>query len=318
MLPDASVMLAERHRRHRLRFPELPARFEDPQAAAKAIAAHLGRPGASGFAALRNEKLIAYLIGETSTQPWGRCGYSYLPDYGLAVGESPHVIQDLYALLGETWNQRGCFNHYAYVSTADADIVETWFDLGFGKERVDALLDVRAAHIPEVSDAAGIDIRRVVKGDNQHLADLSDTIWRHQTRAPRWHPITPEEAMQQPQGWAEIADTASDLAYLAFEGQAAVGSLAFYVEAQTDDDMTIPPNCRYMTAAAIKDALRGRGVGTALTWHGLRQVREHGDAYCLTNWQSANLLAARFWPRFGFRPVAFRLARTINPMIAWA
>jgi len=318
MLPHASILLADRHRRHRASLPELPARFEDPQAAARALATVLRTPNARGFAALRDGEVIAYLIGETTPQPWARCGYSNLPGYGLAPGESPQIIQDLYALLGETWNQHGCFNHYVYVSAADTDLVGAWFDLGFGKERVDALLDVRTAKIPEAALAPGIEIRRVFKGDNHFLASLSDTIWRQQAMAPRWHPITPEEAMLQPEGWAEIADTPSDMAYLALKDQQALGSLAFYVEDEADGSMTTPPNCRYMTAAATRDAARGRGIGTALTWHGLKQIREHGEAYCLTNWQSANLLAARFWPRFGFRPVAFRLARTINPMIAWA
>ena len=318
MIPDASVLLAQRHYRNRIRLHELPARFEQMQVTAKAIETLLAKRNASGFAALRDGKFVAYLIGETTTQPWGRCGYISMPAYGLAEDESPEIIQDLYALLGEQWNQMGCFNHYAYICAADTEIVEAWFNLGFGKERVDALLDLRTAEIPKVEDPTGVEIRRVVKGDGHFLASLSDTIWRHQTRAPRWHPITPEEIMKQPEGWAEIAETETDMAFLAFACKEAIGSLAFYVEEEKDDDMTIPPHCRYMTAAATKESARGRGVGTTLTWHGLRQIRENGDEFCLTNWQSANLLAARFWPRFGFRPVAFRLARMINPAIAWA
>lgn len=318
MIPDASVLLARRHSRDRFELPELPVRFETVTETVKAIHTFQARQSASGFAAMHDGKLIAYLIGETIVQPWGRCGYIYLPGYGLAEGETPEIIQDLYALLGEEWNQKGCFRHYTYICAADKDIVKTWFNLGFGKERVDALLDLRRAKIPDIDMPAGISIRRVVKGDNEYLSNLSDTIWRHQTKAPRWHPMTPEEIMEQPEGWAGIADTESDMAYLAFEIKEVVGSLAFYVQEEKVDDMTIPPHCRYMTAAATKESMRGRGVGTALTWYGLKQIREYGDEYCLTNWQSANLLAARFWPRFGFKPVAFRLARMIDPNIAWA
>lgn len=318
MIPDASVLLAQRHQRNRLGLPELPLRFQAEQVAAQAIETLLAKQTTSGLAALRDGKLVAYLIGETTTQPWGRCGYVYLPGYALAEGASPEVFQDLYALLGEEWNQKGYFDHYAYISAADQDVVDAWFNLGFGKERVDALLDLRTAQIPDVEDPTGIAIRRVVRGDNGYLSHLSDTIWRHQTRAPRWHPMLPEDIAKHAEGWAEIAETASDMAYLAFEGQEAVGSIGFYVGEEKDDDMTIPPHCRYMSIAATQESMRGRGIGTALAWHGLRQVRGNGDEYCLTNWQSANLLAARFWPRFGFKPVAFRLARRINPMIAWA
>jgi hypothetical protein len=50
----------------------------------------------------------------------------------------------------------------------------------------------------------------------------------------------------------------------------------------------------------------------------LAQAARAGFRYCETDWRSANLLASRFWPRQGFRPVAYRLARRIDPRIAWA
>jgi len=318
LLPAASTLLAQRHRLNHTHLPELPERFQEVPVATQALEAVLAHKTTRGFAAMRAGQLVAYLIGETSVQSWGRCGYVYLPGYGLAADASPDILQDLYALLGETWNQHGCFNHYVYICAADTAVVNAWFNLGFGKEREDALLNLSTATIPDIESPTGIEIRRVVKGDNAHLASLSDTIWRHQAQAPRWHPMMPEEIERQTTGWAEIADTESDLAYLALEGQTALGSLAFYIEEEKDDDLTIPPHCRYMTAAATRPAQRGRGISTALTWHGLQQIRAEGAEYCLTNWQSANLLAARFWPRFGFKTVAFRLARTINANIAWA
>ena len=76
-------------------------RFEDASVASKAIETPWSKKTAGGFAALRDGKLIAYLIGETMSQSWGRCGYVYLPGYAIANGESPALIQDLYTLLGD-------------------------------------------------------------------------------------------------------------------------------------------------------------------------------------------------------------------------
>src|SRR5512139_1534845 len=98
MMPDASALLAQRHIRNRVELPELPVRFETMSETVKAIETLQTKQSTSGFAALRDGKLIAYLIGETIVQPWGRCGYIYLPGYGLAEGENPEIIQDLYAL----------------------------------------------------------------------------------------------------------------------------------------------------------------------------------------------------------------------------
>jgi hypothetical protein len=57
---------------------------------------------------------------------------------------------------------------------------------------------------------------------------------------------------------------------------------------------------------------------TDLSWYGLEQARKDGSEICYTNWISPNLLASRFWPRFGFQDAAYRLAKRISPMIAWA
>ena len=37
LLPQAGELLAERHHKDRLTFPELPERFEDPKIAARAV-----------------------------------------------------------------------------------------------------------------------------------------------------------------------------------------------------------------------------------------------------------------------------------------
>lgn len=82
--------------------------------------------------------------------------------------------------------------------------------------------------------------------------------------------------------------------------------------------MLASPRTIYLSVAATKPQARGRGLSTILTWHGLEQARKEGYEICYTNWISPNLLASRFWPRFGFKDVAYRLAKKVDPSIAWA
>jgi ribosomal protein S18 acetylase RimI-like enzyme len=56
---------------------------------------------------------------------------------------------------------------------------------------------------------------------------------------------------------------------------------------------------------------RGSGIGVALTEAVLARAREEGYACMITDWRVTNLLASRFWPRRGFRPMFFRLYRSI-------
>src|SRR6266508_6191983 len=101
IIPDAGTLLATRHACDRKNLPLLPARFEDPQIAAKAIETLWHEKFSSGYAAFRDGNLTAYLIGDFTVQPWARSGYVYLPGYALADGEGIATLQDLYALLGE-------------------------------------------------------------------------------------------------------------------------------------------------------------------------------------------------------------------------
>ena len=152
MIPEAGKLLAQRHACNRTKLPLLPARFEDPQVATKAVKTLWQKKLKNGYAAVLDGKLIAYLLGELVTQDWGRCGYVYLPGYALAEGENTAILQDLYALLGDDWVKKGGFSHYLYISAADMDVIAALFDLGFGKERVDALMDFRSLTIPDVKE----------------------------------------------------------------------------------------------------------------------------------------------------------------------
>ena len=318
MIPEAGRLLAERHKRNRRSLTTLPERFEDHHIATRAIEALWKEKLKNGFAAFRNGSMIAYLIGEMTTAAWGRSGTVSLPGYALAEGEGPAVLQDLYALLGEEWVQKGNFNHYLYISAVETDVIGALFDLGFGKQRVDALLDLRSAEIPEVEKPAGVTIRQAGTGDNVHLGSMSNIIFRALGSAPYWHPTLPEDWEDLREGWSELADDKEWTVWLALEKDEASGTIGFRPELEEDTQMLASPRTIYLSVAATKSYARGRGINTALAWHGLEQARKEGFDICYTNWISPNLLASRFWPRFGFKDVAYRLAKSVSPMIAWA
>src|SRR5690349_5705059 len=120
MIPEAGKLLARRHACNREQLPLLPERFEETGIATRAVETLWQEKYKGGYAAFRDGRMIAYLIGQTSTNPWGRAGTVYLPGYAVAEEEKPAVIQDLYALLGDLWVKKGCFDHYLYISAADA------------------------------------------------------------------------------------------------------------------------------------------------------------------------------------------------------
>jgi GNAT superfamily N-acetyltransferase len=318
MIPVAGQLLAQRHANNRRKLPLLPARFEDPPTACKSVEATWKEKYTKGYAAVRDGEMVAYLIGTTTTNPWGRDGYVYLPGYALAKEENPRLLQDLYARLGDDWVRHGYFDHYLYISAADADVIPAFFDLGFGKQRVDALLELGSLIIPDIEQPTGITIRRAGEGDNAHTGSFSNIIFRALAKAPYWHPTVPEDWDELHEGWSELPDEKEWKVWMALENEEALSMIGFRPEGEEDTQMLASPKTVYLSVAATKPVARGRGLNTVLTWHGLTHAREQGFQICYTNWISPNLLASRFWPRFGFQDVAYRLAKRNNPMIAWA
>ena len=196
-----------------------------------------------------------------------------------------------------------------------------WFSLDFGKERIDAILDFKQVQIPEIRNPEGIQIRRGGPGDNERLASMSHLIMRELEKAPYWHPTPPEEYPEIRAGWGELAEDKTVDTWLALDGEKTVGCIAswgkMHPEEDIDTDMFAARNMFGFIIAATQPEYRERGIMTAMTWTCLAHNRDQGFEYCHTNWISPNLAASRFWPRFGYQEVAYRLTKQINPMIAW-
>ena len=342
MIPEAGKLLAKRHICNRQVLPLLPVTYENPEDAARAVTNAWQSQFRNGYAAFRNGEMLAYLIGDFEDQPWARSGYVYLPGYALAEGASVAILQDLYALLGEDWVRRGIFSHNLYISAADHDVIQGLFEIGFGQERVDALLDLRSLEIPSLEEPEGIMFRRAGKGDEEYLGSVAYVMIDTLTSAPYWLPVTPESSVAWQERWGNRANDEAWMVWMAIEkdrrstlhsGSAgkrsnpvdkALGTVAFLFEHPTpleqDAELQMLGSASTVTlgTAATRPEARGRGVANILTWRGLEQARGMGFEVCLVNWIGPNLLASRYWPRFGFQPAAYRLSKQIHPEIAWA
>ncbi len=319
MLDDAGQLLAERHALDRARLSHLPQRFEESAVAQAAVAALWERPHTNGVAVVEQGRLLGFMMGTLVIDAvWGRSAWIYPAGLALAAGPSVECLQDLYAALGAQWVDAGCFTHVVWLPTADPAQLQAWYALSFGIEQVHALLplvdyDPGAAQHPD-----DLEIRRAGPADRAILADLSDVIWKHQLQAPVWGVHLPENVAAGRQNWADLANDDSYTTWLAFYQGAAVGIQIYYPPETSAENLLIPNQCIRLTVGGTRVAVRRRGIGRALTQHGLKYAQAQGFKICEADWRSTNLPAARFWSRQGFRPVAYRLVRRVDPRIAWA
>ncbi len=318
-LPGAGALLATRHQRERRTLRDLPTQYEDPSVAVAAVTAVWQQPHTSGVAAFDGDRMLGYLFGETEADTQrGRSAWIPLAGHALAPQVDAELYRDLYAAAGPAWLAQGCFDHFVMLTAAEPTVSEAWFALGFGKEQAHGLCPLpRAAAFDSVTDA-GIRIRAATVDDKPVLRELAPLLSRHFAAPPCWGPSLPERIEELRDGYAGLVDDAETITWLAeIDGQV-VGFQVYDPFPMTDDNPLIPEHCAVLTVAGTRAAYRGRGINRALTQFGLADMVTRGYQVCETDWRVANLEADRMWPRQGFRPAVFRLARKIDPRIAWA
>ena len=77
----------------------------------------------------------------------------------------------------------------------------------------------------------------------------------------------------------------------------------------------VPEGCVELVEAYVEPAARGEGVSRVLLATALAWAYDNGHRYMSARWHSASPLAAGHWPNVGFRPVAYRLSRTLDARI---
>jgi len=327
-LEEAAALLARRHHNDRVLEPALPERFTQGAVARAAVEVTWSKPEAYGMVALDVGGMIGYLIGVPQIDSiWGRSVWVPLAGHAVDRTHSPEVYRDLYAALSPLWVAHGCYAHYALIPASDRSALDAWFALSFGKEHAHGICETADASALSPPIDPTLTIRRAELADLDASIELDEVIPRHQSRAPvyapfwfdDYAPFGKKEAIRQES--LEFLQDERVKVWLALRNGRIVGSQLFmpaFPHFDPIDTMMIPEQCSFLGAATTREEEQGRGVGRALTAHGLAADHVMGYTHCLTDWRVTNLLSSRFWPRQGFRPVAYRLSRRLDERIAWA
>ena len=303
-LPAAAVLLAERHRRHRVAEPLLPAAFEEADAAGAEIEQLWRSEGADGVVALRDGRVVAYLVGAPRDDAvWGP--NAWVEHAGHAAAD-PEDVRDLYAAVAQGWFDAGRTRHFAMVPASDAGLVDAWFRLSFGQQQVYAIREVDTA----ASWPAGV--RHAEPRDADALVALAPLLPAVQDRAPTFaHRLAEEDPAElRADIEEEIASEQTACLVADVDGRVAGSFILAPVEQSSSMvGLARPPGQCHLGWAATDPAVRGTGTGLALMQAADAWARETGYSAMTVDWRVANLLASRFWPRRGFRSIFLRLSR---------
>jgi len=312
-LDDAAALLAARHRRHVGVEPLLDPAYVDVAVARHELAAVANSDDALGAVALRDGRMVGYLLGAPkAVSTWGPNVWVEAVGMALAEGESAESMRDLYALAAAGWVADKQVAQYCIVPSYDQELVDAWFRLGFGHQHTHAIQPARPDLVPVV--AAGLTVRRAVRGDIPALAGLDLVLPRHQAHSPVFSggPVgTLEEAIEE---WEEDFGDEDFAVFVAEHSGEVVGSAVgcSITKSSLHSSLTRPDGAGFLGFAAVFPAARGLGAGRALGETVIAWSAEEGYRSVVTDWRATNLLSSRTWPRLGFHDTFWRLHRVVG------
>ena len=306
-LDDAARLLAARQARHREAEPALPERFEEPAAAREEVEQAWRVEGASGTAALRDGRVVGYLIGTPrEVEVWGENVWVELAGHAV---EEPEDIRDLYAEAAARWVEEGRTRQYALVPASDSGLLDAWSRLGFGQQHAHALQEVTPR---EVALPPGVEIREPREEEIEELIEVGLALPGHQSRSPVFSTIgrpTREEVREE---WVSTLAGDEEHVLVAYQDgkPVAVWSVMPVEVSSQHRGLGRPERAAFLGFASTLPEFRGSGLGLALTDASFNWAAENGYEVMVTDWRVTNLLSSRFWPKRGF-PVFLRLYRSI-------
>jgi GNAT superfamily N-acetyltransferase len=256
--------------------------------------------GKVGAEAVRPGERVGWLVASLQENDVrGRHAWAALEDHGVADGQSPDLYRDLYSVAARLWVDAGYLDHYVVVP-ADPDVLEAWYSLSFAQQQVHG---AQALGPLTPTEPQGFSVRQAGPDDIDAAMTLAFTIFDHQAEAPTWAGAQAPPEDEARASFIEYLTDPEVTYFLAERDDEPLGHLALERESESTT---------YLSIAATAPDARGLGVGIAMTEIALAWAYEHGYGTCVTDWRSANLLSARFWPNRGFRPTAYRLYRSIT------
>lgn len=269
-----------------------------------------------GIGAFDNDGLIGYIIGEIKIDTdYLRGRHIWVPYEGIAIrkDQSSELIRNLYAKASVIWLEQGCFSHYALVPLGSQAYYEAFLRLSFCIEQVHGIMSME--DYEPFANVADIDIRLANKMDSEVMGKMSSIISSYQNSEPMFQPISPELAVKIKEGYEKSVFDNETTIFIAEKDKKEFGFQEY--EAATPNLM-IPDDGVELNIAGVYSSQMNSGIGKKLMNESYKVMKDRGYNSIITDWRITNLASSTFWPKCGFKPIAYRMVRRIDKNILWA
>jgi GNAT superfamily N-acetyltransferase len=320
-LPEAAALLDRWYGRARRSLPYQQGRTLPPPAGEELLGKILAEPRTEAACARTGGGEFAGYLAAVPVDPApderaaldSHPRSALVPFGGHAVrvaGDGGAVLRELYAVVAARLVAQRRVVHLVDLP-ADDGAALAWCRIGFGLEQVRGLMPVK----PRGRQPRGVNalsIRRAGPGDLERIGRMAVESARHRTRSAVFLP-QPDPALATLRG--HYAGALSDprcAAWLAARRGEEVGMVLLTPAAPGP---VVPEGCAELAEAYTVPAARGEGVSRVLLATALAWAYDNGYRHMTARWDAASPLAAGHWPAVGFKPVAFRLRRVLDPRI---
>ena len=315
----ASRLFGQIYARRRSENALLPPRFTNPASIEPMLEDLLEtHPGA---VALEGQQIVAYLTGYSAISGFFGQGLGvYIPVWAHGIADprqTADIYPALYAEMSATWVERRCHNHaisYFVDGSLHANgLEETLFGLSFGLQVIDGIRSLAPVDAPVhalVDDApvsAGVEIRAAEEKDLAAIQEMDGKLGDHLRGAPVFLDTNPAPVAELRHNFLREGCKT----FIAWQDGAAIAGIRGVLNMGPgcelfNVDGSLGVNFAYTDVSARRGGVATRLLNALLQW-GVDQ----GMTRCVADFESANVVARRFWTRH-FQPICHSAMRKVD------
>ncbi|HUT82480.1 MAG TPA: GNAT family N-acetyltransferase [Candidatus Bathyarchaeia archaeon] len=259
-----------------------------------------------GYGFSQNGKLISYLIGYSGIPSLkGKELGSYIPLWGHYISKNDFdTFFTLYSMLAKDWLKSDVFTHIITCLPCYSLLQENLYILGFGLLVIDAIRSLKPISIPPLKSK--FLLRSMTSDDFQVFNQIEQDFCSYMQSSPTFL-YTPPSDCESPLS-EFIADGRRTFVV---EYQGTLVAAIRGILGKSNFDLLNQPRSIGINYAYTDPKFRGFGLGTHLVNEVLKYGQDNQASYCTVDFESANLLAKRFWLAY-FTPIGYSSIRKID------
>lgn len=313
-IPSMSALSIERQTLEASTYPFLNNSSLNEKHLTERLSELLNKSNETGLGIFKDNELIGYIIGQVKLDTLrGRHIWVSYEGIALKSGHSFELLRKLYEKVSVLWLEQGCFTHYMVIPLGSTVYLEALQGLSFSIQQVHGVMKT-ADYVPFKVDSV-IKVRRADRTDREVMGQMSNLINAYQNAAPTFEPAWPERIFDIKEGYKSTVDDEDATIFFALLDKKALGFQAYW---PTEPELMAPDNSVELSIAGTYASEMGKGIGKRLMNESILLLTEKGYSTITTDWRITNLSSSTFWPKCGFKPIAYRMVRSIDPNIAWA